>query len=280
MTARVCKALAHPAVTMLGHATGRLLLRREGYKIDLDEVLKAAAEARQDDRDQRPAAPARPRLDPRASGRRRWASRSSSTRTPTAPANWRFYTYGVDVARRGWLTKDDVFNTRSLTDVMKELERRKAARRVSRVRLDGVSRAEARQLAGSSQQELRPHQFGAAARSSTAAFAPPRRTGLDARMPVGLGRGVLDGRTDRLRPLASVLERQRRHPAAPSRISWTAPRGWELAAVRGDQLQLAVHPRTGCRAAGSEVVIEYRCGRSRSSLRAQYADVRIDGSMT
>jgi DNA polymerase (family 10) len=44
MTARVCKALAHPAVTMLGHATGRLLLRREGYKIDLDAVLKAAAQ--------------------------------------------------------------------------------------------------------------------------------------------------------------------------------------------------------------------------------------------
>ena len=43
MTARVCKALAHPAVTMLGHATGRLLLKREGYKINLDEVLKAAA---------------------------------------------------------------------------------------------------------------------------------------------------------------------------------------------------------------------------------------------
>ena len=43
MTARVCKALAHPAVTMLGHATGRLLLRRDGYKVDLDEVLKAAA---------------------------------------------------------------------------------------------------------------------------------------------------------------------------------------------------------------------------------------------
>ena len=30
-------------MTMLGHATGRLLLQREGYKIDLDAVLKAAA---------------------------------------------------------------------------------------------------------------------------------------------------------------------------------------------------------------------------------------------
>ena len=43
MTERVCRALAHPRLTMLGHATGRLLLRRDGYKIDLDEVLKAAA---------------------------------------------------------------------------------------------------------------------------------------------------------------------------------------------------------------------------------------------
>src|SRR5262249_43727378 len=43
MTARVCKALAHPAVTMLGHSTGRLLLKRDGYKINLEEVLKCAA---------------------------------------------------------------------------------------------------------------------------------------------------------------------------------------------------------------------------------------------
>ena len=35
------------------------------------------------------------------------------------------YKYGVQVARRGWLTRDDVFNTRSLADVMKELARRK-----------------------------------------------------------------------------------------------------------------------------------------------------------
>ena len=33
----------------------------------------------------------------------------------------------VDVARRGWLTKDDVFNTRSLGEVTKELKRRKAS---------------------------------------------------------------------------------------------------------------------------------------------------------
>jgi len=35
--------------------------------------------------------------------------------------------FGVDVARRGWLEAGDVFNTRPLKEVMKELERRKAA---------------------------------------------------------------------------------------------------------------------------------------------------------
>src|SRR5439155_25995044 len=45
MTARIVRAVRHPAVTMLGHATGRLLLKREGYQVDLEAVLQAAAEA-------------------------------------------------------------------------------------------------------------------------------------------------------------------------------------------------------------------------------------------
>src|SRR5262249_46772237 len=43
MTARIVRAVRHPLVTMLGHATGRLLLRREGYQVDLEAVLQAAA---------------------------------------------------------------------------------------------------------------------------------------------------------------------------------------------------------------------------------------------
>ena len=89
MTARIVQGAVAPAVTMLGHATGRLLLRRDGYKVDLDAVLQGGREARQDDRDQRPAARGSTSTGSTASGRRRWASRSSSTRTPTAPASWR-----------------------------------------------------------------------------------------------------------------------------------------------------------------------------------------------
>src|SRR5262249_10403671 len=43
MTKRIIRAISHPRVTMLGHATGRLLLRRDGYKVDLEAVLQAAA---------------------------------------------------------------------------------------------------------------------------------------------------------------------------------------------------------------------------------------------
>ena len=43
-TARVCRALSNPHVTMLGHPTGRLLLSREGYRIDMTCVIDAAKE--------------------------------------------------------------------------------------------------------------------------------------------------------------------------------------------------------------------------------------------
>ena len=109
---------------MLGHATGRLLLRREGYKINLDEVLKCAA--KHGKMIEINAQPTRLDLD--------WVhvKRAKAMGIPIvinpdahSTGELALYQFGVDVARRGWLTKDDVFNTRSLKDVMKELKRRK-----------------------------------------------------------------------------------------------------------------------------------------------------------
>ena len=42
MTARIIRAIENPRTTMLGHATGRLLLRREGYRVDLEKIVDAA----------------------------------------------------------------------------------------------------------------------------------------------------------------------------------------------------------------------------------------------
>jgi DNA polymerase (family 10) len=46
MTQRLLRALENPYVSLLGHPTGRILLRRDGYRFDMDAVLKAAARNR------------------------------------------------------------------------------------------------------------------------------------------------------------------------------------------------------------------------------------------
>ena len=43
MTARIVRAIEHPATTIVGHPTGRLLLDREGYAVDIDSIIEAAA---------------------------------------------------------------------------------------------------------------------------------------------------------------------------------------------------------------------------------------------
>ena len=45
MTDRIIRAVRHPMVTMLGHPSGRLLLRRDAYSVDLGKVIDAAAES-------------------------------------------------------------------------------------------------------------------------------------------------------------------------------------------------------------------------------------------
>jgi DNA polymerase (family X) len=127
MTDRIVRAIRHPAVTMLGHATGRLLLRREGYAVDLEAVLQAAAESGV--MVEINAHPARLDLD--------WVhcKRAKALGVPIvinpdahSTHELSLYRFGVDVARRGWLTKDDVFNTRSAADVAEALAERKRRR--------------------------------------------------------------------------------------------------------------------------------------------------------
>jgi len=120
MTSRVVNAVRHPRVTMLGHATGRLLLRREGYSVDLEQVLKAAAEA--GTMVEINAQPRRLDLD-WVHVRRAKALGIPLVINPDAhdTGELELYPYGVDVARRGWLEAKDVFNTRTLGQVEKAL---------------------------------------------------------------------------------------------------------------------------------------------------------------
>lgn len=129
MTARIVRALRNPYVTMLGHATGRLLLRRDAYAVDLEAVLQAAAKSGA--MIEINAHPQRLDLD-WVHCKRAKVLGVQLVINPDAhsTSDLAYYRYGVDVARRGWLTAADVFNTRSAGDVSKELARRKSKRTV------------------------------------------------------------------------------------------------------------------------------------------------------
>jgi DNA polymerase (family 10) len=128
MTRRIVRAVSHPRVTMLGHATGRLILRREGYKVDLEAVLKAAA--KHGTMIEINASPHRLDIDwvhckrAKALGVRLVINPDAHSTDEIA-----FTKYGIDVARRGWLEKQDVFNTLTFTEVTEELRKRKMASR-------------------------------------------------------------------------------------------------------------------------------------------------------
>jgi DNA polymerase (family 10) len=127
MTERIVRAIRNPRVTMLGHATGRLLLKRNGYQVDLEAVLQAAAEC--GTLIEINADPHRLDLDwvhcKRARAMGVMLVINPDAHSTGGLAN---YTFGVDVARRSWLEKKDVFNTRSAADVTKWLTERKARR--------------------------------------------------------------------------------------------------------------------------------------------------------
>lgn len=122
MTDRVLEAIRHPATRFLGHATGRLLLGRKGYDIDMERVITEAA--KRDVAIEINANPARLDID------WRWgkALRSHKTQVSINPdaheisglENTRF---GIAVARKALIPTSLVVNARSVKDVEQWLKR-------------------------------------------------------------------------------------------------------------------------------------------------------------
>lgn len=116
MTDRVLKALDDPHLTILGHPTGRLLLTREPYAIDLDAVIaKAGAVGVAVELN---ADPHRLDIDWRACRLAR-AHGTLVSIGPDAhsPAGFDNLEIGVAIARKGGLTATDVLNTRGVDAV-------------------------------------------------------------------------------------------------------------------------------------------------------------------
>jgi DNA polymerase (family X) len=124
MTARIIRAIENPHTTMLGHLTGRVLLQREGYRVDLAKVIDAAIA--NEVVVELNASPWRLDLD-----WRHW--RKAAERgllcaiNPDAhdTAGLTHVRAGVNVARKGWITREQVLNTRPLAEVQRWFKDRK-----------------------------------------------------------------------------------------------------------------------------------------------------------
>ncbi|MDO4246351.1 MAG: helix-hairpin-helix domain-containing protein [Deinococcus sp.] len=125
-TERLVRAVSHPLVTVLGHPTGRLLLRRPGYALDLDAVLGACEAA--GTVVEINANPARLDLDWRWV--LRWRERLTWAINTDAhvPAGLRDTRYGVAVARKAGLTPERVVNTLGREAFLHFVERQRAGR--------------------------------------------------------------------------------------------------------------------------------------------------------
>jgi DNA polymerase (family X) len=124
MTRRIQRAVSDPRLTILGHATGRLVLARDGYDVDLDVIIDAAADSGaiiEINADPH-------RLDmswqywPRARSRGVLTAINPDAHSINGMNNVR---YGVNMARKAWLRREDVLNAWDVSDVEAYLEERR-----------------------------------------------------------------------------------------------------------------------------------------------------------
>jgi len=111
MTARMLAAIDNPYLTILGHPTGRLLLSRDPYPLDIDRVIEKAGRAGV--AIEINADPHRLDLDWRLLRQARQAGVMISIGADAhSLAGLGNVAFGIGIARKGWLTRDDVLNSR------------------------------------------------------------------------------------------------------------------------------------------------------------------------
>ncbi len=122
MTARIIKAIEHPLTTMIGHLTGRILLQRDPYKVNISKIIDACiANGKIIEINGHPQ-----RLD---MDWRFWhgaSERGLLTCINTDAHHVEdlvFVETGVNVARKGWLEKKHVINTMTLAQIKKFLKK-------------------------------------------------------------------------------------------------------------------------------------------------------------
>lgn len=117
MTSRVLRALENPYLTILGHPTGRLLLSRDPYPLDLEQIFSSAA--RNGVALEINADPHRLDLDWRVLGRARELGVMIAIGADAhSLAGMTNIIYGVGMARKGGLSRADILNTRTADEFL------------------------------------------------------------------------------------------------------------------------------------------------------------------
>jgi DNA polymerase (family 10) len=123
MTDRLLKAIANPNTSLIGHPTGRQLLRRDAYQFDFDAVLKAAAKHRV--AMELNSYPERLDLsDVHLRMAKQHGVKIVINTDSHHTSHLEKLRYGITQARRAWLTKDDVLNTLPLQKFAQAMKHR------------------------------------------------------------------------------------------------------------------------------------------------------------
>ena len=121
MTARIIRAMENPNVDILFHPTGRVIKRREAYKVDMDELLKTAKRTKTVmEIDAFPD-----RLDLKDEYIRKAVETGVKLAIDSdahSASHFQYLEYGIAQARRGWAEKKDIINTKDLEDMLKLLK--------------------------------------------------------------------------------------------------------------------------------------------------------------
>jgi DNA polymerase (family X) len=121
-TIRILKAMENPYTNILAHPTGRKINARNGYDIDMEQIMKEAKN--QGFFLEINSNPDRLDLNDKYIKQAKEIGLKLAISTDAHSVdNLRYMKYGVAQARRGWLEKDDVINTRSWKDLKKLLKR-------------------------------------------------------------------------------------------------------------------------------------------------------------
>ena len=122
LSKRIIKACTNKFVHIIAHPTGRLWGTREPYDIDIEEVLKVAKDT--NTHLEINAFPQRLDLNDLNSRRAKEMGVKLALGTDAHTTDQlEIMKLGISVARRGWLTKDDVINTLSLDELLKTLKK-------------------------------------------------------------------------------------------------------------------------------------------------------------